>query len=63
MSKFDVSKFKLSFDKPRKQKPTEEQAQETVDKPAEAAKKRWWQLGNMGMNIGSNKEGVSKKKY
>jgi len=60
MPKYDVSKFKLKFDKPRKQKPS---SKDPIDKPAKAAKKRWWQKLNMGMSIGSNKKGVSKEEY
>ena len=64
MADYDISKFKLKFDKPRKQKPAEEQSEEqSTTEPSQAAKKRWWQIGNLGMDIGSNKKDVSKDNY
>ena len=63
MADFDISKFKLKFDKPRKQKPAEEQSEEqSTTEPSQAAKKRWWQIGNLGMETGSNKESIFDKK-
>lgn len=66
MSKYDVSKFKLKFDKPREQKPTEQKPTEDnsakIDTVQKAAKKRWWEISNLGANIGSNKKSIFDKK-
>jgi len=61
MSKYDVSKFKLKFDKPRQQKPTKDESAK-VDTAQKAAKKRWWQKWNRGAKVGSNKESIFDKK-
>jgi hypothetical protein len=54
-----LAKDGLKFKKQRKEKLKSQKSETTK----EAAKKRWWQKVNMGLNIGSNKEGVSKDKY
>lgn len=61
MSKYDVSKFKLKFEKPREQKPTEDNS-DKVDTAQKAAKKRWWEKWNSESKIGSNRKSIFDKK-
>lgn len=51
----------------KNKKPSDDSAQNQNENQAQtaedAAKKRWWEKWNLGANIGSNKQGVSKEKY
>lgn len=68
MGKYDVSKFKLKFDKPREKQPQEDTSNKQedtsvkVDTAQKAAKKRWWEISNLGAKIGSNKKSIFDKK-